>query len=428
MDSAMMSNTTNNGNSTSTFINISFWEQVLTSTIVGLISVTGLIGNSMIILAVAFSRKLQTSTNAFVTSLSIADWLTSFFLIWYMVGLLGRNSWPIPEIEWLCGVTGFVIFACTGASMYNLGVISVNRLILITKPLLYQKIFTSWKLGLLVALPWIIPIAAITISPLTGNGAYGYDRTDLSCGDMDGHPNADIFNTVQTVVAFPIPFAAIVTSYLWIYIYLKKHFRKQKEKLTIPISSLGGELKVRYVNTEISSSAPIEGSTDGTFTNVSLADSQESVVDESTKRGHDPDVAINITNDVTARSNTDTQSIERSLDSTEQLSGSNAAIPSLMKRKTISRKQVEITKNLFFVVCAFFACFLPFFVVNVIPNSSHAIYYLRILTLANSAINFFIYARKHPEFKIVLRCLIKCKYADIPQPSRLLKVLLSRNT
>ena len=41
---------------------------------------------------------------------------------------------------------------------------------------------------------------------------------------------------------------------------------------------------------------------------------------------------------------------------------------------------------------------------------------LCLLPLANSALNFVIYARKHPEFKEVLGCMMGCSYADIPQP------------
>ena len=129
----VLSNVTN---VTPTFT-VSYWEHLFTAVLVALIAVMGVVGNSMIIAAVAFSRKLQTSTNAFVVSLSVADLLTSFFLIWFMVGLLGQYDWPLPRAEWLCAVTGFVIFTCVGISSYNLAAIGMNRLILITKPLAY---------------------------------------------------------------------------------------------------------------------------------------------------------------------------------------------------------------------------------------------------------------------------------------------------
>ena len=123
-------------------LNIAFWEQVITAVLFELIDMVGIIGNSMVILAVSFSLKLQTATNAFVTSLAVADLVTCFF---YMVGdgiaTLGNESWPIPQVYWLCKLSAFMYLACVGASLYTLGAIAINRLIRITRPAWYQKDF-----------------------------------------------------------------------------------------------------------------------------------------------------------------------------------------------------------------------------------------------------------------------------------------------
>ena len=359
--SEVLSNVTN---VTPTF-NVSYWEHVFTAVLVALIAVMGVVGNSMIIAAVAFSHKLHTSTNAFVVSLSVADLLTSFFLIWYMVGLLGQCDWPLPRAEWLCAVTGFVIFTCTATSTYNLAAIGMNRLVLITKPWTYQRIFTSWKLGLLVALPWFIPGLIMTLFVLTGKGAFGFDKSDLSCGDLDLHKNADEFNLAQTLVALPIPLTAIVVSYAWIYVYLKKHFRKQKENLTVSANTANDRsevIQISYMNSETSvcqNATSKDGtintscdSADETFQSVSVSTISETQLNGQNKAS---------TGDVTK----------------PQANHKTSVTPAIRKRKTISRQQIEITKNLFIVVCAFFACFFPYFVLNPILGSSHAIYYIR---------------------------------------------------
>ena len=53
-----------------------YWSLVLYYVIYCLIDVIGIIVNCMIIVAVAFSLKLRTSTNVFVTSLAVTDLLT----------------------------------------------------------------------------------------------------------------------------------------------------------------------------------------------------------------------------------------------------------------------------------------------------------------------------------------------------------------
>ena len=332
----------------------------------------------MIIAAVAFSRKLQTSTNAFVTSLSVADLLTSLFMIWFMVGLLGRYDWPLPKAEWLCAATGFVIFNCTGASIYTLAAIGMNRLIHITKPDAYRRIFTSWKLGLLVVLPWFIPYSTVTILVLLGKGGFGYDKSDLSCSDNDLHKNGDLFNFALTLIALPIPLVTIVVSYIWIYVYLKKHFRKQKSNLVVSVNKSGEAIQISRENTQ-------------TSTGQTLISKEIT----TTRSSHNTDDSCSVS-ETPFKANTENLTKPGSNLMTEK-----PTAPSTTKRETISRQQIEITKNLFIIVCAFFACFVPYLVLSpVLGSNHHALYYIRILPLVNSAINFVIYARKHPDFKV----------------------------
>ena len=395
--------TTNTSNSNVAFY-LSKWEHNLMAILVALIAVMGIVGNSMIITAVAFSRKLQTSTNAFVTSLSVADLLTSSFMFFY-IGLLGQYEWPVPNAEWMCAVTGFVIFNCLGASVYNLAVISMNRLILITKPNAYQRIFTSWKLGLLVALPWFIPCSIITILVVIGIGAFGYDKSDLSCSDLDLHKKGHSFRSALALIGLPVPYITIVISYVWIYVYLKKHFRKQKAKLAVSMNIRNETIQISDQDTETSTGQ--------------MVTSEESIVSKSCHSNDEPS-SISETPFKT--------STEEATKPGSHTTVKTSVAPSIRKRKKISRQQTEITKNLFIVICAFSACFIPYFVLSPLLGSSHVIYYIRILPLANSAINFVIYAHKHPDFKVVLGCLMKRSYADIPQPSRLLKFLLAKKT
>ena len=261
-------------------------------------------------------------------------------------------------------MTGFMVFVCIGASMYNLAAIAINRLLYITKPVLYKKVFTSWKLVVLVAIPWIVPGGSVILVLATGYGAVGYDERDSTCNDLDAHEKAEVFTSVQ-FLSLPITLTAIVVSYVWIYIFLKRHFRTQKQN--IPDLELCTEI---------------------------------SVCDNSTS---------------TLQANESSQL--------------NLSSPNAQRRNKISKQQIQITKNLFLVVCAFFICFTPFFLILPFENTSvgiHIAFYFKIFVYANSAINFMIYAHKHPDFKVVFRHMIRCSYADIPKPSKILLYLISK--
>ncbi|XP_038073777.1 alpha-1B adrenergic receptor-like [Patiria miniata] len=84
---------------------------------------------------------------------------------------------------------------------------------------------------------------------------------------------------------------------------------------------------------------------------------------------------------------------------------------------SFSKRQVEITKNLFYVVCAFVACLAPFAIALMIPPSDPVIPWTGMIIIFNSAINPIIYGAKHPHFKEVFRHMLRCRYHMIPEPS-----------
>ena len=361
-------------------LDVFYWERLFVCVFIGLSAIVGMIGNSMIILAVSFSRTLQTPTNAFVTNLSVADLLTSFFVVWSLVSLLNVDGWPFPQSYWLCQATGFMIIACVGASTYNLGLIALNRLILIVRPNLYKKIFSSWKLVFLVAIPWIVPGGSEIVVLATGNGAVGFD-TDGTCSDIESHERSEVFINGQIAIGFPLPLAAILFSYVWIYIYLKRHFHTQKQL----IRNDPEPCKTSTLSTQTSSS--------------------EILNDEDINRSSTSDVQLHACH--------------------------QKVIPNTRRRERISHQQIQITKNLFVIVCAFIACYTPYCIVSPFAEESdlafHIKFYFQIPIYLNSAINVFIYARKHPDFKIVIGHMLRLSFADITKPLKFLKLLLSIN-
>ncbi|XP_071794313.1 histamine H2 receptor-like [Asterias amurensis] len=93
---------------------------------------------------------------------------------------------------------------------------------------------------------------------------------------------------------------------------------------------------------------------------------------------------------------------------------------------SFSKRQVQITKNLFLVVCAFIACLAPFFIALMIPPSDPVIPWTGAIIIFNSAVNPVIYGVKHPHFKEVFRQMLRCRYHMIPEPSSCLRKMRSK--
>ncbi|XP_001199383.2 rhodopsin, GQ-coupled-like [Strongylocentrotus purpuratus] len=67
--------------------------------------------------------------------------------------------------------------------------------------------------------------------------------------------------------------------------------------------------------------------------------------------------------------------------------------------KAINQKEIEITKNVFTVVCLFMICFVAQSVNFLIPGLSLSTLYGYMILMANSMVNPIIYGLKHPNFQ-----------------------------
>ncbi|XP_071476863.1 melatonin receptor type 1A-like [Diadema antillarum] len=94
---------------------------------------------------------------------------------------------------------------------------------------------------------------------------------------------------------------------------------------------------------------------------------------------------------------------------------------------------VKITMNLFYVVCVYMVCVVPYSLCLLAISQSnasarHASLYLALILVVNSCANVVIYGLKHPHFRAVFKCIIACRFAEIPQPSKILQLLLQKST
>ena len=95
------------------------------------------------------------------------------------------------------------------------------------------------------------------------------------------------------------------------------------------------------------------------------------------------------------------------------------------RHKKIDQDMIKITTNLFICVVIMIVCFLPVSTVNTVDVPTRFRVYALVFAFANSAVNPFVYAWRHPHFKVVLRLMLRCRYSAIPQPSNFLQKYLT---
>ncbi|XP_022079890.1 melatonin receptor type 1B-A-like [Acanthaster planci] len=278
------------------------------------VSVLGIVGNFLVILAVLLSRKLRTTTNTFVVNLSVADLLTCLVIPWDAVASLGKNGLPVSE--WVCGVVAVVQFTTVGCSIFTLASIGLNRLLLITQPTVtYRKIYTPKKIVIWLTLTWLIPLLVTAIPPSLNIGAVGYNARYRFCGSVTSHPLYNTYNIIIGSVLYPTPFIIIIC-----YVLIWRHIYRHSKRLRNPAAS------VQFMASESSQS-------------------------------------------------------QSAIPTTTVASAGRA------QNSSITRYQTDITKNVFYIICAFVVCLGPFAVCPSFRGCDPAVPYTAAILFANSCIN-----------------------------------------
>ncbi|XP_071493182.1 melatonin receptor type 1B-B-like [Diadema antillarum] len=306
--------------------------------VVALITITGVLGNSFVILLVSLSRQLQTVTNVFVVSLTLSDLIGCSMLSLEIVALLNLDGWPLPE--WVCQMTGGVCVIAFVASVAHLALISVDRFVLITRPKTrYMRLYKGRNIIMMVAFAWLAPLLSIVLPTSLGFGRLGYNAANYFCV-FDGTKLQLRMVHIFEEVLFATTFSIIISCYVRIYLYVRRQHRN---------------LLQFYDDKPESSQEPQSSS----------------------------------------------------------------------MRMTIDKREIEITKNLFMVVCGYFICVLP----NsfcVLFESCYVKYFkfTAVVYSINSCINPFIYCFKQPLFRQISLCVFRRRWADIPKPSPWLQGLV----
>ncbi|XP_071486396.1 G-protein coupled receptor moody-like [Diadema antillarum] len=361
---------------------------IVLSTILATSCVLGIIGNSLVLFIFTLSKKLQTVTNIFIVSLSITDLLGCSMLPIQMIAFLNfRDGWPLAD--WVCEMCGAICLIAFKASVAHLALISINRYVVVTKfRSQYLRIYSVRNVVLMVLFAWLFPILLIMLPPAAGLGELGYNEKNQVCV-FDGTPFQIRIIYMFEEILFGISFIVILGCYVLIYIYVNKQHRN---------------LLILYSEREY---------------RPGVRDNQQDPEPSTGSTGLDHDSVTSTQSHNQAVYTIDTPKVKRK---TQDRTKSSREM-----RRMLSRREIDITKNLFIVVCSFFFFVLPY-ILCILTSRCYTQYfkYTASFLVVNSCTNPFIYCLKHPSFREVASCLIRGNISQIPHPSNWLKKYLNR--
>lgn len=124
----------------------------------GLITITGLFTNTLVILVVLINSQMRSTTNLLIVNLAIADLLFVIFCIPFTATDYVLPVWPFG-LAW-CKIVQYLIVVTVHASIYTLVLMSVDRFLAVVHPVSSRAIRTEQKTRIALCIIWVIVLIA----------------------------------------------------------------------------------------------------------------------------------------------------------------------------------------------------------------------------------------------------------------------------
>lgn len=201
-----------------------------------IIITTAICGNLLVCLAIFLNHRLRKTTNYFIFSLAISDFLTASFSMPFDVkALLQPFGWKIGEFA--CNSWAFIYLIAAPTSILNLTAVSIDRYQAISAPLRYYDKMRPRRAFAIIAGIWLYSLT-FTVVGMVGWPFYEHSVIDGMCY-FNIHP---YYSVVSSAVNFIVPTIVMCVVYFKIYRIASEHaHRIVQQEVTTSVASCSNE-------------------------------------------------------------------------------------------------------------------------------------------------------------------------------------------
>uniref|UniRef100_UPI00398E73DE 5-hydroxytryptamine receptor 4 n=1 Tax=Pristiophorus japonicus TaxID=55135 RepID=UPI00398E73DE len=173
-----------------------------------------MVGNFLVVLAVVYFKQLRTPTNAFVLSLSIADFLVGIVVMPYSMIRTIEGCWHFGSI--FCQIhSSLDVMLCT-ASILHLSCIALDRYYAVCDPLVYHYMMSPGRVASLLLVCWLVPATISFVPIMLQLHRWGVDPHLLANGRCALVVN-QAYAVCASLIAFYLPVFMMLAAYWKVY-------------------------------------------------------------------------------------------------------------------------------------------------------------------------------------------------------------------
>ncbi|XP_043935156.1 melatonin receptor type 1C-like [Protopterus annectens] len=139
--------------------------------------ITDILGNILVILSVLQNKKLRTSGNILVISLSAADLIVALYPYPLFATAIIQKKSSLDHVQ--CKVSSAILGLGLSGSIYNIMSIAINRYFCICHSSRYDKLYSMKNTYCYIFLTWVLVV--LFLLPMAQTDALQYDPRVYSC-------------------------------------------------------------------------------------------------------------------------------------------------------------------------------------------------------------------------------------------------------
>ncbi|KAL3858471.1 hypothetical protein ACJMK2_013060 [Sinanodonta woodiana] len=207
------------------------------ATILCLIFLASIAGNTFVFLVFYKRPSLVTISNRFIMNLSICNMLDTFFIMPFVFVSLIAKTWLFGQI-W-CYCMGFLLNLLITASTLTLVVISIDRYCAVVTPLHYSMRITPRRSLAMIFVVWLIAVL-LSVPPLVGWNHLEFQKDKSVCTVLWSSQNKTdrLYNILLVILCFLIPLIIIIWVYVRIFLAARRTSERARRNSIIPTNSL----------------------------------------------------------------------------------------------------------------------------------------------------------------------------------------------